>query len=386
MNTPKLIVIPVFKNLNVTRRCVDSVLQHTNLDTVSIVLVNDASPEPELVEQCRQWEESNDSVHLIENSSNLGFVKSANKGMQFNNEHDVVLLNSDTEVSDNWLSKLSAAAYASDLVATVTPFSNNATICSYPCFLSSFDLPVDGLSVINSACEALFCSVSIEIPTAVGFCMYIKRACLDDIGYFDEIHFGKGYGEESDFCMRAANSGWKHVLAADTFVFHEGNVSFGSSASILKEAAEKVIAELHPSYRETVISFVDRDPLFDLRSRLDLSLMNKGEEWAVWLYKAKMKLLQEQKSIIAEKTQAIAQLQNALSDARNSFNIADNALLFAQSVVADKDGVIEKLCQEQHILTEKLASMHKYYQELESIKGSRFWRYTAFIRKLLGTL
>ena len=67
----------------------------------------------------------------------------------------------------------------------------------------------------------------MEIPTGVGFCMYITRSSLNAVGLFDADRFGRGYGEENDFCMRAAKSGYKHVLAHNTFVYHAGGVSFG---------------------------------------------------------------------------------------------------------------------------------------------------------------
>jgi GT2 family glycosyltransferase len=56
--------------------------------------------------------------------------------------------------------------------------------------------------------------------------MYIRRECLERVGAFDADRFGRGYGEENDFCMRAAKADWRSVLAADVFVFHQGAVSF----------------------------------------------------------------------------------------------------------------------------------------------------------------
>ena len=41
--------------------------------------------------------------------------------------------------------------------------------------------------------------------------MYIRRDCLDAVGPFDEAAFGRGYGEENDFCLRASHLGWRHV-------------------------------------------------------------------------------------------------------------------------------------------------------------------------------
>ena len=71
-------------------------------------------------------------ITLLANEANAGFVQSVNRGMALHGDRDVVLLNSDTEVANDWLGRLHAAAHSAPGVATVTPFSNNATICSYP--------------------------------------------------------------------------------------------------------------------------------------------------------------------------------------------------------------------------------------------------------------
>jgi GT2 family glycosyltransferase len=90
--------------------------------------------------------------------------------------------------------------------------------------------------------DAVFAQInagkSIDLPTAVGFCMYIRRACLDAVGLFDAERFGRGYGEENDFSRRATRAGWRNVLCADVFVFHAGGVSFRTSANIDGRFAE----------------------------------------------------------------------------------------------------------------------------------------------------
>ena len=149
--------------------------------------------------------------------------------------HDVVLLNSDTEVPPGWLTRLAGHAYATPRVASVSPFSNNATICGYPRIEAG--PPAFGLGVteLDAACRAANGGRSVELPTTVGFCMYIRRAALADVGLFDADAFGRGYGEENDFCLRASARGWRHLLACDTFVYHEGSVSFGAGASAAAE-------------------------------------------------------------------------------------------------------------------------------------------------------
>jgi glycosyltransferase involved in cell wall biosynthesis/SAM-dependent methyltransferase len=89
--------------------------------------------------------------------------------------------------------------------------------------------------------------------------MYIRRQCLDETGLFDADAFGKGYGEENDFCLRATAKGWKHKLACDVFVYHAGSVSFGE-ATARQQAAMRVLLARHPRYSALVRQHVEADP------------------------------------------------------------------------------------------------------------------------------
>ena len=125
------VIIPIYKGLQQTRRCVDSVLQNRQSAPFEVVAVDDASPDPEITGYLDELAAER-RITLVRNESNLGFVQSVNRGMSLHPDRDVVLLNSDTEVANDWLDRLLRAAYAYPDVGTVTPFSNNATICSYP--------------------------------------------------------------------------------------------------------------------------------------------------------------------------------------------------------------------------------------------------------------
>jgi glycosyltransferase involved in cell wall biosynthesis len=187
-------------------------------------------------------------------------------------DRDVVLLNSDALVFDGWLDRLAAAAGSAPDIGTVTPFSNNATICSYPAFPTDNPLPGD---IAPAALDRLFARVNagrtVDIPTAVGFCMYIRRDCLDDVGYFDADAFGRGYGEENDFCCRAAHRGWRHVLGADVFVVHAGGVSFGASKESALAGNLAILAKRHPGYLPLVQAFFRHDPALPLRRAVDMA-------------------------------------------------------------------------------------------------------------------
>lgn len=268
------IIVPVYKGLDETRTCLESVLASTPETPFRLVVVNDASPEPEISQYLRDLARQDARVLLLENAVNAGFVASVNRGMQAGVDRDVVLLNSDTEVAGDWLDRLRRAAGSDSRAATVTPFSNSAEICSYPRFCADNPLPA-GLD--TAAADRLFAAanagLAIEIPTAVGFCMYVRRVCLQDVGLFDTAHFGRGYGEENDFCMRARKAGWRSLLAMDVFVRHAGGVSFGDEKAKRVQQAQQILARLHPEYPMLVHEHLAADPARAARMAVDAARM-----------------------------------------------------------------------------------------------------------------
>ena len=44
--------------------------------------------------------------------------------------------------------------------------------------------------------------LSIDVPSANGFCVYIRHDCLASVGLLREDLFAQGYCEENDFCLR----------------------------------------------------------------------------------------------------------------------------------------------------------------------------------------
>lgn len=253
------VIIPVYRGYEETRRCVLCALTARALIDYRVILVNDCSPDPAVVAFLSTLR-GRKGVTVLDNDENLGFTHSVNRGIELAGSSDVVLLNSDTEVAPGWADRLAAQAYADVVIATVTPFSNNATICSYPDMHGRPQLPIGESTVtLDRAFATANVGRALEIPTAVGFCMYIKRECLDEIGLFDVEAFGKGYGEENDFCMRALAAGWKHILAADVFVFHQGEVSFGNSAAATKEHNLAVLLRRYPLYLSMVTEFAMAD-------------------------------------------------------------------------------------------------------------------------------
>lgn len=275
---PVDVIVPVYRGLDDTRRCIESALASVCTTPMRLVVLNDASPEPEVTEWLRAMAARESRVLLLENLENLGFVGTVNRGMSQSRSNDVVLLNSDAEVANDWLDRLRAAAYSDQRVSTVTPFSNNATICSYPRFCEANPLPPGyDTQRLDALFRSLNAGAAVDVPTGVGFCMYIRRDSLDAVGLFDEESFGKGYGEENDFCRRAAKLGWRNLHALDTFVLHAGGVSFGASKSARELAAMETLKRLHPDYEEAVHRFLAQDPARSYRQMVDLARLRASE-------------------------------------------------------------------------------------------------------------
>lgn len=265
------IVVPVYGGPKETRACLESLLEHKQETPLEIVVVNDASPDEALAAHVEELA-AGGKITLLTNEANIGFVDSANLGMMMHPDRDVVLLNSDTEVSGDWLDRLRCCAQAHPKAGTITPFSNNATICSYPRFLEDNPLPADStLAELDDLFAEVNHGRSIELPTAIGFCTYITRSCLDATGYLDSMHFGRGYGEENDFSMRAAIAGFEHRLCGDVFVYHAGGASFGEEAAASSDAAQETLRRRHPQYEPLIHSHFREDPARELRRRVDIA-------------------------------------------------------------------------------------------------------------------
>ncbi len=201
------VIVPVYDGLIETLRCIFSVLSAQQKTPYRLLMINDCSPNPELVAWL-EWLAQIGAGDLVTNPENLGFPGTCNRAMGMS-DRDVILLNSDTEVFHDWLDRFVEAASSSERVGTITAMSNNATIASYPVWLEGSN---DELEVSWSDLDEIASDVNrglyVSVPTGIGFCMYISRAGLSEVGDFDQVAFKAGYGEENDLCRRLEHVGF----------------------------------------------------------------------------------------------------------------------------------------------------------------------------------
>ncbi|MCM1174350.1 MAG: glycosyltransferase [Blautia sp.] len=240
------IIIPIYNAFEDLEICLNSLYQYTDLKQNRLILINDNSPDerirPFLDKQARE------NVIVIHNEINRGFSNNINIGMAQSGVNDVILLNSDTILTSNWVEKMMECAYSSKEIGTVTPLSNNATLCSVPELFEENELP-PGMNVDQAAEIVEQCSLKKypQISVAHGFCMLVKREVIKLIGDFDAETFGRGYGEENDFCNRAEQMGYIHVMCDNTYIYHSGTRSFVSKEKEKYiEAHQKVLYDRYP--------------------------------------------------------------------------------------------------------------------------------------------
>jgi GT2 family glycosyltransferase len=358
------LIIPVYRGLAATQRCLDSVLAGAVPAEFEAIVVDDATPEPEIARFLDRLA-SDARITLLRNDRNLGFVRSVNLGMAQHRDRDVVLLNNDTEVANDWLGRLSRSVHRSPDIGTASPFSNNATICSYP-----FDGWTGGVAgtLGLAALDRLFAEVnagkSVDLPTGVGSCLYIRRPCLEQVGEFDAERFGRGYGEENDFCLRAARAGWRNVLAADVFVFHEGAVSFAAERAERTIAAGEIISRLHPDYPHKVRTFVVADPARPLRHAVDVARLAFGSD--------------ESACVVAERIREEARIARQVDEREAAIADLRAALAHAEALVAQQEPEHARLRAEIDKLREGLqhaeALAFERLREIERFHASVMWK------------
>ena len=273
------IIIPVFNAFDCLEKCVESVLIHTNLQTNRLIIIDDRSTDERIIPFVEDLILGNTkNIIFIKNKENLGFIKTVNIGMRYS-RNDVLLLNSDTEVTKNWLDKIQKCAYCKERIATVTPLSNDAGIVTVPVPFKANQIPAGyNLHEYQSLIENISYKEYPEIPSGVGFCLYIKREALDAVGYFDEESYGKAYGEEEDFCYRCLSHGYRHILCDDVLIFHKSSQSLSGLYQETLSIRQKTLKEKYPLYKSNSAKWSDNQPLNYINKNINFNLcVNNGK-------------------------------------------------------------------------------------------------------------
>jgi GT2 family glycosyltransferase/glycosyltransferase involved in cell wall biosynthesis len=261
-----VVIIPIFNGIQFITRLKKSL---ESCPKLSLLLIDDGSNEPETISFIENWSKE-ENVSLIKNEVNMGFPATVNKAIAAI-QGDFILLNSDTEVYGDWAQKLVTRLHSNKQIAAVTPFSNAATIFSWPePYDQKMILPlknIQEMATLNVTNERF------PAPSINGFCVAIKRSAWEKVGEFDSATFKVGYGEENDWSMRARGLGYTVELAPDVFVYHYHGGSFNPEVKKqrLKDSGE-VLKQKYPNYEKEVRDHINENPWKGPRFRIEFEL------------------------------------------------------------------------------------------------------------------
>lgn len=272
-NEPTDIIIPIYNGFEYLEQLFYTIEQ--TKAPYRLIIIDDRSTDDRVWPFLQTYAKNKENVLLLRNDVNLGFVKTVNFGLS-KSTYNVALVNTDVELPPNWLERLMLPIFSDKRVSTTTPFTNCGTICSFPNFCEDNKL-FWGMSV--NEIDDVFQEYTPEypiMPTGVGFCMGMSRKAIDKIGDLDAETFGKGYGEENDWCRRAAEAGFVNVHVDNLFVYHKHGGSFASEEkqALIKEHLG-LLERKHPDYNRLVAEYCQLDPCAWLRNEVKKKLLHK---------------------------------------------------------------------------------------------------------------
>lgn len=253
------IVVPIYKDVDSLIRCIISLKNYVD-NRHKILLINDRSQDYKEVEfEILNLIKGDSRFEYHLNSVNLGFVKTCNKAVYDIDKtgNDILLLNSDTVVTEGFLEEMISILCLNEKHGVVCPRSNNASILTVPYnYLGNRMDMVEESYVCYQKIKTLLPKYSI-IPTAVGFCMLIRRHLIDNYGLFDEI-YSPGYNEENDFSMRINRYGYSLIMSNYSYVFHCESKSFSSDQKkeLNKTNLQKLVNR-YPYYFDVVSKYLN---------------------------------------------------------------------------------------------------------------------------------
>lgn len=267
------VILPVHDALAHLRPCLARLRAHTDLPW-RLVLVEDGSTDPDLRPFLEAWVAAEPRAELVLHDAPRGFAGAVNAGMARLEGWDgpVVLLNSDVTLPDGWASRLVAPLLADGTVASVTPLSNAGELVGAPLACCDVALRDGEADAVDAALRPVARARDLPVlPTGTGFCMALAPAWRRAVPRFDES-FGRGYGEEVDWCQKTRALGGRHVVQTGLFVGHEGAASFGPAArATLRARAGERLARRYPRFEAEVAATRAADPLAAERLRAGLA-------------------------------------------------------------------------------------------------------------------
>lgn len=250
---------------------ITSITEHTEAGTYQLIVIDTSA---DMTVSLYLDSLRNDKI-IIRSGNDNGYTHNINIGIN-NSNNDIVILSVGNIVTTGWLEKLRACAYSDVTIGTVTPLSNKGFICSIPALNDNTCLPGQfTIDEYNCLVERYSFRRYPSIPAGSGFCIYIKRNVISEVGAFDEETF-KDDGWDIDYCIRTSYFGYLNVLCDDTFIWNSRSSGYALS-EFNTDRSSKMLLEKYPDRINYIFAFIKDNPLQDIYDNILLhqNLMNK---------------------------------------------------------------------------------------------------------------
>ncbi|WP_268992374.1 glycosyltransferase [Bacillus subtilis] len=246
------IIVLTYNQLALTKQCLESIWKHTNNDCIEVIVIDNGSHDG-----TRDYLKQITSIKAIFNKTNEGFAKACNQGLEVASGDNILFLNNDTIVTNQWLEPMIKLLYQDDKIGMVGPVSNYVS--------GPQQVPVNYTNVEEiEDFSRLYClqqrGRSKAVLRLVGFCLLVKKKVLDEVGGFDERFVGGSF-EDDDLSLRVLQAGYQLKIALDSFVHHHGHATFTGNPDLsISQLYEENRQRFIDKWKVDVTTFFDSQP------------------------------------------------------------------------------------------------------------------------------
>ncbi|MED5590551.1 MULTISPECIES: glycosyltransferase [Bacillus] len=246
------IIVLTYNQLALTKQCLESIWKHTNNDCIEVIVIDNGSHDG-----TRDYLKQITSIKAIFNKMNEGFAKACNQGLEVASGDNILFLNNDTVVTNQWLEPMIKLLYQDDKIGMVGPVSNYVS--------GPQQVPVNYTNVEEiEDFSRLYClqqrGRSKAVLRLVGFCLLVKKKVLDEVGGFDERFVGGSF-EDDDLSLRVLQAGYQLKIALDSFVHHHGHATFTGNPDLsINQLYEENRQRFIDKWKVDVTTFFDSQP------------------------------------------------------------------------------------------------------------------------------
>ncbi|MGI4746040.1 MAG: glycosyltransferase [Janthinobacterium lividum] len=214
------IIIPIYGHLHETWRCLATIMLMTETVTYEVIVADDRPSRP-VAPILRA-----SGITVIINNENQGFLANCNSAAKRARGPDILFLNNDTTVRQNWLAPMVAVMNDDVRVGLVgckllNP-DGSVQEAGGIIYSTGWGDPFGSRDVATRGCY----NYARDVDVVTGACFMVRQSLFDRLGGFDG-RYNPAFYEEFDLATSIRNAGYRIVYQPASEVYHHGSASYG---------------------------------------------------------------------------------------------------------------------------------------------------------------